>query len=126
MQNLVIATGEKTFRCAAAITRGSPVLPSAAEGFVETTTVANNAAVFGVALFDASAGGEIRVCFAGIAQVRIAVAAAVLVGDLLATHTVAGTAVEATAGQNSFAKVLQAPVANSDLVTCGITPFTRG
>lgn len=126
MQNLVLVFGEKTFRTAAIVTKGSPVIASAAEGFVETTTTANNAAVIGVALNTSVAGGELRVCFSGICQVRIATAASCAVGDLLATHTVAGTAVEATAGQNSFAKVLQAPGANSDLVTCGIAPFTRG
>lgn len=126
MQNLVIVTLEKTFRTAAIVTKGSPVISSSAEGYVETTTTANNAAVIGVALNTSTAGGELRVCMIGICQVRIATAASCAVGDLLATHTVAGTAVEATAGQNSFAKVLKAPAADSDIVTCGVNAFTRG
>jgi hypothetical protein len=66
------------------------------------------------------------VCLIGICPVRIATAASCAVGDLLATHTVAGTAVEATAGQNSFAKVLVAPAANSDVVTCLVMSGSRG
>lgn len=117
---------EMTHRTVASIPAYSPVILSTDTEFVETTTTANAAAVYGVTMQTSEAGGEVRVCLLGLCPVRIATAASCAVGDLLATHTTAGTAVEATAGQNSFAKVLVAPGANSDVVTCFVNSSSRG
>lgn len=126
MKNRMQAALEVTHRTLTSIPPYSPVILSADTDFVETTTTANNPAVYGVTMQQSEANGEVRVCLLGLCPVRIATAASVAVGDLLATHTVAGTAVEATAGQNSFAKVLVAPAANSDVVTCFVNSSSRG
>lgn len=112
--------GRKT---ATAIPRGAPVkLDSTNPEFVVTTTTANDPAIIGVTLEDSVAGGTVDVCFYGVAPVRIATASGVVVGDLLMSSTTAGSAVEigATAGTNynAFAKVLTAPSADGDLVSC--------
>lgn len=127
MKNAVIRVLTVTKKTAAAIEIGSPVvLNQSALDYVTTTTTANNKAVFGVALNTSVAEGECEVMVMGIGPVKVATAASCAVGDLLTSHTAAGTAVEATAGQESFAKVLIAPGADSELVTCAINCSTRG
>lgn len=110
-------------KTATAIGRGSPVkLDSTDPQFVVTTTTSNDPAIFGVTLDDSVAGGDVNVCYSGIAPVKIGVASGVVVGDWLMSHTTAGVAVEigAAAGTNynAFAKVLTAPSADGDLVSC--------
>lgn len=127
MKNAVIRVLTLTKKTAAPITIGSPVILNQSDtDYVTTTTTANNKAIYGVALNTSVAEGEVEVMRLGIGPVRVATAASCAVGDLLATHTVAGTAVEATAGQESFAKVDVAPGADNELVTCFINCSTRG
>jgi len=127
MKNSVIRIMTVTKKTAAAITIGSPVILNQSDtDYVTTTTTANNKAIFGVAMNTSVAEGDCEIMMLGVGPVKVATAASCAVGDLLATHTTAGTAVEATAGQESFAKVLIAPGADSELVTSFINCSTRG
>lgn len=110
-------------RTATAIPKGSPVkLDSSNPEFVVTSTTSGDQGIIGVTADDSVANGTVNVVVNGIAPVKIQTASGIAVGDFLMNGTVAGKAVEigATAGTNynAFAKVLQAPAANDDLVTC--------
>lgn len=127
MKNFIAKVMTVTKKTAAAIQIGSPVvLDQSNTDYVLTTTTANNKAVLGVALDTSVAGGDCEILMLGVGPVNVATAAACAVGDLLTSHTVAGAAVEATAGQESFAKVLVAPGADNELVTCFVNCSTRG
>lgn len=117
------------FRTAAAIPKGSPVKLDTDSDFVVTSTSSNDAAIIGVTADDSAAGGTVDVIHYGVAPVRIQTAASVAVGDYLMNGTSAGKAVEigTTGGTNyhGFARVLQAPAADNDLVTCLINAAHR-
>lgn len=117
------------FRTATAIPKGSPVKLDTDSDYVVTSTTSNDPAIIGVTADLSAAGGTVDVIHFGIAEVRVGTAASVAVGDYLMNGTGGGTAVEvgATAGTNyhGFAKVLVAPVADGDRVTCLVNAAHR-
>lgn len=127
MKNALIDIMSFPKKTATAIPIGSPVILNQSNtDYVTTTTTANDKAVYGVTMGDSVIEGEVMVMRLGVGPVRVAVVAGVAVGDFLTSHTVAGTAVEATAGQESFAKVDVVPGANTALATCFINCCHRG
>lgn len=117
------------FLTATAIAKGSPVKLSTDSDYVETSTSSNDAAIIGVTADESAAGGSVDVIVFGIAPVAIQTASGIAVGDYLMNGTSAGKAVEigTTGGTNyhAFAKVLVAPAADNDLVTCLINAVHR-
>lgn len=117
------------FLTATAIAKGSPVKLSTDSDYVETSTSSNDGAIIGVTADESAAGGSVDVIVFGIAPVQVQTAASVVVGDYLMNGTSAGKAVEigTTGGTNyhAFAKVLVAPAADNDLVTCLINAAHR-
>lgn len=110
------------FLTAAAIPKGSPVKLDTDSDYVVTSTSSNDAAIIGVTADESAAGGSVDVIHFGVAPVRVQTASGVAVGNWLMQGTDAGEAIEiaAVAGTNynAFAKVLVAPGADNDLVTC--------
>ena len=126
MQNMLIDALSITRRTATALSKGSPVKLDTDTDYVVTTTTAADKACIGVLAEDTVAGGTGRVIVLGIAQVKIATASGLAVGDMITSSTTAGKAIEAgsTGGTNYHAlgKCLVAPGADNDLVTCLICP----
>lgn len=118
-----------SFLTAAAIPKGSPVKLDTDSDYVVTSTSSNDAAIIGVTAEESAAGGSVDVIVFGVAPVAIQTAASVAVGDYLMNGTSAGKAVEigTSGGTNyhAFAKVLVAPTADNDLVTCLINAAHR-
>lgn len=124
-QNL-ISVLEITRRTASALSKGSPVKLDTDTDYVVTSTSAGDKAIIGVLAEDSAAGGTARVIVMGIAPVKIKTASGLAVGDLIMQSDTAGKAVEvgASAGTNypAIGKVLVAPGADNDLVSCLICP----
>lgn len=118
------------FRTAASIAKGAPVkLDSSDSDYVVTSTSSNDGAIIGVTADKSAAGGTVDVVVFGIAPVKVQTSASVAVGDYLMNGTEAGEAVEigTSGGTNyhAFAKVLVAPGADNDLVTCLVNACHR-
>ncbi len=117
------------FLTVAAIAKGSLVKLSTDSDYVETSTSSNAADIIGVTADESAAGGSVDVIHFGIAPVLVQTAASVAVGDYLMNGTEAGKAIEvaAVAGTNyhAIARVLVAPGADDDLVTCLINAVHR-
>jgi len=118
-----------SFLSASAIAKGAPVKLDTDTDYVVTSTSSNDAAIIGVAADESAAGGSVDVIVFGVAPVAIQTASGIAVGDYLMNGTSAGKAVEigTTGGTNyhAFAKVLVAPAADNDLVTCLINAVHR-
>lgn len=117
------------FRTATAIPKGSPVKLDTDTDYVVTSTTSNAADIIGVTADLSAAGGTVDVVVFGVVEVRVGTAASVAVGDFLMNGTGGGTAVEigTTGGTNyhAFAKVLVAPSADGDRVTCLVNACHR-
>lgn len=117
------------FLTAAAIAKGSPVKLDTDTDYVVTSTTSNDPDIIGVTADESAAGGSVDVIVMGVAPVIVQTASGVAVGNYLMNGTEAGKAVEigTTAGTNyhAFAKVLVAPGADDDLVTCLINAVHR-
>ena len=117
------------FLTAAAIAKGSPVKLDTDTDYVVTSTTSNDPDIIGVTADESAAGGSVDVIVMGVAPVIVQTASGVAVGNYLMNGTEAGKAVEigTTAGTNyhALAKVLVAPGADDDLVTCLINAVHR-
>lgn len=110
-------------RATAAYSKGMPVKLGAA-GFVVTSVLANDPLIIGVLEQDCAANDIVNIICGGIAQVKVA--GIIAAGVALTTIVTTGVATSATAGQNSFAKTIEASGAANDLVSCWINPHGRG
>lgn len=126
MNGMLIDVLSITRRTATALSKGSPVKLGTDTDYVVTTTTAGDKAVIGVLAEDTVAGGTGRVILMGLAQVKIATASGLAVGDFVQSSTTAGKAIEvgSTGGTNYnvIGKCMVAPGADNDLVTCLICP----
>lgn len=126
MNDVIIDILSITRRTAAIITKGSPVKFDTDTDYVVTSTSAGDKAIIGIATETSVAGGTVRVLMIGICGVTVKTASGLAVGDMIMQSDTAGKVVEvgASAGTNypAIGKVLIAPGADNDRVSCLVCP----